>query len=196
MEMCDMPMKPFTTATTLPVWVHAACATGTVGFFQWIKGRLDAGYAASGHPVDYFTGQTAFSGPVVKEYYGHMQDAGTLDIYVRTQMIDFGFILAMIGIGVFVFTLLARAGRAGSFSRRVGLLAGLSIVTGALCDAIENGISFIMLANPAGFADWLALPYSTFASVKFALITLGMALILLSLVTALSGRLLRRPALG
>lgn len=191
-----MLMKPFTTAIALPVWAHAACAAGTVGFFQWIKGHLDASYAASGHPVDYFTGQTAFSGPVIKEYYGHMQDAGTLDIYIRTQMIDFGFILAMIGVGVFIFTLLARLGRAGSFSRRVGLLAGLSIATGALCDAIENGISFIMLANPAGFADWLALPYSAFASIKFALIAFGMLLVLVSLVTAVAGRLIKRPAIG
>lgn len=182
--------------TRLPLAVHAAASVAAIGYFQWIKGALDRSYAASNHPVDYATGQTSFDGGVIKGYYAQMEAAGTLDVYVTTQLIDFGFILGMMCIALFVCTLIARLARQGSFARKAGLFAGVSILAGALCDAIENGISFIMLADPAGFADWLALPYSAFASVKFALITLGMLLVLVSLVTAIAGRLIKRPAIG
>lgn len=191
-----MANNPLARITTLPVLQHGAAAIASLGFFQWIKGRLDASYAASQHPVDYATGQTTFSGPLIKEYYATMQQAGTLDRYVTTQLIDFGFIVGMACIALFVCTLIARISRAGSMGRRIGLWAGVSILLGATCDAIENGISFIMLANPTGFADWLAIPYSGFASVKFALIALGMLLVLISLAAALLGRILRKPALG
>lgn len=191
-----MPLQNLNRVTHLSLALHAAAAAATIGYFRWIQGVLDRSYAASGHPVDYATGQTTFDGGAIKDYYAQMQTKGTLDVYVTTQLIDFGFILGMILIAMFVFTLIARLGRDGSFARKTGLLAGLSVIAGALCDAVENGISFIMLANPAGFADWLALPYSTFASVKFALITLGMALVLVSLISSLIGRVMKRPSIG
>lgn len=191
-----MLIKFLNTVTQQPLWTHAAAAVGTITYFQWIKGRLDSSYARSLHPVDYATGQTTFSGPTIKGYYATMSEAGTLDIYVRTQLIDFGFILAMICIAAFVCTLVARLSRAGSLGRRVGILAGLSVMIGAVCDAIENGWSFVMLANPVGFADWLAIPYSTFACVKFALVALGMLLLIVSLGMAILGRLLHKPTIA
>lgn len=191
-----MPLTKMNCVTHLPVVLHGAAAVAAVGYIQWIKGVLDRSYAASSHPVDYATGQTAFDGGVIKGYYAKMEAAGTLDIYVTTQLIDFGFILGMVCIALFVCTLVARLGRAGSFARKMGLIAGVSILAGALCDAIENAISFKMLANPSGFPDWLALPYSTSASVKFALIALGMLLLLVSLASGVLGRALNRPALG
>lgn len=182
--------------TTRPLWQHAAAAIGTIGYFQWIQGTLNASYAASGHPVDYATGQTSFDGPTIKGYYATMADQDTLNIYTQTQLIDFGFILAMVLIGLCVTTLIARLGRMGSWGRRIGIWAGISIIAGAICDAIENGWSFIMLANPTGFADWIALPYSTFAVIKFGLIAFGMLLILISFITSILGRVLDKPALG
>lgn len=65
---------------------------------------------------------------------------------------------------------------------RWSLGAGLSVMLGATFDAIENLISFVMLANPQGFANWIALPYSGFSAAKFALITLGMALLIAALM--------------
>ncbi|HMQ58763.1 MAG TPA: hypothetical protein PKE65_09460 [Rhizobiaceae bacterium] len=171
-------------------------ATATLAAFQATKSVLDASYAASKHPVDYATGQTTFSGPRIKEYYATMLDAGTLDIYRMTQLIDFGFIAAMACMGLFVCSLIARIGRDGSWARRIGFWAAGAIVLGALSDAIENAWSFVMLANPTGFADWLALPYSGFASAKFALITLGMVLTIASLLTGLAGRLAGKPQIG
>lgn len=180
----------------LPVLVHVALAAVSILWFQWAKGLLDASYAASLHPVDYMTGQTSFSGEAVKGYYATMSDAGTLDVYVTTQLIDFGFILGFLGIGLFVCTLIARLNRPLSFGRKLGVLAGLAFVFGGLSDMIENGWSFVMLANPSTFADWLALPYSTFAVLKFGLITFGLGLSLASLVLAPAGRALNKPNIG
>ncbi|RYG90002.1 hypothetical protein EU803_15405 [Loktanella sp. IMCC34160] len=182
--------------TELPVAVHATLAAISVLWFQWAKGMLDASYAASLHPVDFATGQTSFSGETIKSYYAVMTDAGTLDIYVRTQIIDFGFILGFLGIGLFVCTLIGRLSRDGGFGRRMGRLAGLVFVAGGICDMIENGWSFVMLANPITFADWLAIPYSTFAALKFGLITLGIALAIVSLLSAVVGRGLDKPNIG
>lgn len=125
-----------------------------------------------------------------------MIETGTLDIYRTTQLIDFGFILAIACMGIFVCTLIARAARDGSWGRRLGLIAGLCAIAGALSDAVENGWSFVMLANPLGFANWLALPYSGFASLKFALITLAMLCLLTSVVLAATGRLTGKPKIG
>lgn len=191
-----MTTSIFQRATELPIWTHSIAAIGTIGFFRFIQGKLDASYAASLHPVDYFTGQTSFSAETIKGYYAQMQGTETLDIYWQTQVIDFGFILAMVCMGLFVSTLIARLSRPESLGRRFGIYGGLSVTLGAICDAIENGWSFIMLANPTGFADWLALPYSGFASIKFAFITLGMLLTLLSIVSSGIGRAANKPSIG
>ncbi len=184
------------TVTTIPLWTHAAAVALTIVWFQWIKAKLDASYAASLHPVDYATGQTTFNGETIKTYYAAMSQTGTLDIYVKTQLIDFGFVLAFVCIGLFLCTFIARLSRPDSYGRTAGLFSGIAIITGAAFDAIENGWSFLMLANPTGFADWLAIPYSLFAVLKFGCITLGMVLVIISLVLAGIGRVSSAPRLG
>lgn len=182
----------------LPLKAHATLALVLILWFQWAKGKLDASYVASQHPVDYMTGQTTFNGETVKGHYAAMSDAGTLDIYGKTQLIDFGFILGFIGIGLFVITLLARLNRAESLRLNLGPFAGLSFVLGAFSDGIENGWSFVMLANPSNFADWIgiAIPYSIFAVLKFGLVTLGLGLTIACLISAVVGRALRKPNIG
>jgi len=54
-------------------------------------------------------------------------------------------------------------------------LAGIS-------DAIENLISFILLASPLDFPNWLAIPYSAVAVIKFGFWTIGMVWLAISLV--------------
>jgi len=98
--------------------------------------------------------------------------------------------------GLFVFTLIARAACDGSWGRRMGLFASFCALAGALSDAIENGLSFIMLANPTEFPNWLAVPYSGFASLKFALITLGMFCLIVGIVLTVIGRLTGKLNLG
>ena len=191
-----MLISTFKKIAALPIWTHRISAIATIVAFQWIKGKLDASYAASRHPVDYFTGQTSFNAETIKGYYAQMQSTGTLDVYRTTQLIDFGFLLTMACIGLFVCTLIARLSRKDSFGHKVGLYGGISVTLGAICDAIENGWSFVMLANPTGFADWLAYPYSGFASIKFALITFGMLLILISVLSSVIGRVTKKPSIG
>lgn len=181
---------------SLRLWIHLGLVVLSFVGFQAVKAQLDASYAASQHPVDYATGQTTFSGPAIKGFYAHMQEAGTLDIYLRTQIIDFGFILAVMCLGWCLATLVARGARAGSLARKVGNGAACLAVAGAGMDALENAVSFVMLSNPQGFADWLAYPYSGFAVAKFALLTLAMLTLLVSLLLNATGRLIGRPALG
>ncbi|WP_146188691.1 hypothetical protein [Pseudoprimorskyibacter insulae] len=178
--------------TKLPLLAHAAATVAAFVAFNQIKARLDALYAASRHPVDYATGQTTFDAGKIKSYYAQMQDFGTLDIYAATQRFDFLFILSMAAFGGCLATLVARASRPGTIGRNLGLAAGISLLTGCVMDVLENLISFALLANPQGFADWLALPYSAFAALKFAAITLAMGMVLASAVFAVVARLTRR----
>lgn len=174
----------FTPILSLPWRLHALLAALSFMWLQWIKGVLDASYAASNHPVDYATGQTGFDAGLIKSYYAHMQDMGTLNIYFQTQLIDFGFILGVALMGVCLCTLVARLSPQSSWGRHMGLIAAICALIGAACDATENLISFVMLANPAEFANWLALPYSAFAVVKFAMISCAMVCVVGSLMLA------------
>ncbi|GLQ33833.1 hypothetical protein GCM10007939_01160 [Amylibacter marinus] len=181
---------------SLPVWAHLAGLVASIAWFKTAKTHLDKSYTASQHPVDFFTGQTTFNSETIKGYYAVMQDAGTLGIYVRTQILDYAFILGLLLMGLFFATGIARAARAGSWGRSIGRWAATSIALGALCDAIENAWSFVMLANPHDFASWLALPYSGFAAAKFALLTLGMALLCVTIASVVLGRIMGREAIG
>lgn len=184
--------------TQLPLILHVGMTLAAFGAFQAVRLRLDASYAASGHPVDYATGQTTFDAERIKGFYAHMQDLGTLDIYLRTQIIDFGFIAMMMAFGLCLGTLVARAGADGSWGRRIGFLAAVLAVTGASFDVLENLVSFVMLADPQDFPAWLALPYSGFAVAKFICLTAAMGLVpvslITSLVTAISGRIAGRKS--
>ncbi len=183
-------------AIKLPLLSNVIALAVTVFAFILIKSKLDEKYAASNHPVDYATGQTSFNGETIKGYYQTMIDAGTLDIYWQTQFIDFGFIVAIFCIGLFTGALVARFARVGSWGRKLGRFAAFAIIMGALCDVIENLISFVMLSNPVNFQSWIALPYSGFAVLKFLLITLGVLGVLASILMTLIGRLAQRPKIG
>ena len=192
----EFPVKIFEKLTNLPIWAHGLCLVGSFAAFNLVKARLDALYAASGHPVDYATGQTTFDAARVKGFYDVMDQAGTLGIYVQTQVFDYVFMVTLAVFGGMLGTFVARAGRPGSWARRIGIVAALAAIIGAVMDALENAVSFVMLADPAGFADWLVLPYSGFAAIKFALIGLALVSVAACLIVAALGRMLARPSLG
>ena len=191
-----MIMKLVSKVIGMPLWSNIIALPIIFAAFNWIKSKLDSSYAASNHPVDYATGQTSFNGETIKGYYQTMIDAGTLDIYWQTQFIDFGFIVAIFCIGLFTGALVARFARVGSWGRKLGRFAAFAIIMGALCDVIENLISFVMLSNPVNFQHWIALPYSGFAALKFLLITLGVFGVLASILMTAIGRLAQRPKIG
>lgn len=177
----------------LPLAAHMAAAALSFGAFQWVKGRLDASYAASGHPVDYATGQLAFDARTIESYYAHMIEAGTLQVYWQTQFIDFGFIAAVMAVSLLFGTLAARFGerinRLGVWGWRLGIAAAILGVSGAAFDALENLLSFLILASPQAIPQPLALAYSTAAAVKFALLTTAMICLLLSIMAGAAGRI-------
>lgn len=177
----------------LPLLVHVIAAGAAFGLFHWVKAWLDASYEASRHPVDYATGQLAFDAGVIEGYYAHMVEAGTLDIYWRTQFIDFGFIAAVMAVSVLFGTLAARLGGRvngiGVWGWRLGLAAAVLGVAGASFDILENLLSFVMLARADAIPQPLAIAYSTAAAIKFALLTAAMASLLLSVLAGAAGRI-------
>lgn len=172
-----------------PVWAQVLATGGAMAAFVAVKARLDASYAASGHPVDFATGQLAFDADLIAGYYRVMQEAGTLGIYWRTQMIDFGFIAAVAVMSVLLAALVARIGRAGSLARWFGRATALAGLGGAGFDAVENLISFVMLARPEAIMQAMALIYSSAAAIKFGLLTLAMAGLVITLVLSVISRL-------
>jgi hypothetical protein len=69
--------------------------------------------------------------------------------------------------------------------------AALISAIAPLADAVENGISFIMLANPTGFEPLLAIAYSCVAAVKFGMFTFAYLAAVSGLVAALYYRATR-----
>ena len=155
---------------------------------QW----LDKSYADSEFPVPFYEGQTTFDALETKRHFQVLLDHGTLDMFWQTQLIDFVYIFA-----TFVFTVLVMAAiykmLAYSTSlQRFSWLMLLLMPLNAIMDVLENLVSFAMLANPTGFADWLVIPYSSFAVAKFALYLIGyiwiVVAVLIKLTHSMRGR--------
>lgn len=172
---------------------HICAAASAFGAFNWVKGRLDESYAASGHPVDFATGQLAFDAALIESYYAHMIGGGTLDVYWQTQVIDFGFIAAVMAVSLLFGTLAARFAdgslRVGIWGRHLGLAAAVLGMAGAGFDAVENLVSFAMLANPQTIPQPLALAYSSAAAIKFGLLTLAMLALVASILAGAAARI-------
>ena len=189
-------MSLFTRIMATPVALHGAATVAAFFGLGAVQGRLDALYAQSNHPVDYATGQTTFDAVQIKGFYADMQGEGTLDVYMQTQQFDFLFLACMGLFGLLFGTFVARFARTGSWGRKSGLFAAGLAVFGALCDATENLISFVMLTDPQGFLAWLALPYSGFAVVKFGAIALAMLTVLVAIILVAFGRATDRPTIA
>ncbi len=91
--------------------------------------------------------------------------------------------------------LIARLFPAASKGRRwMEVAAALSTIA-PIADALENLVSYVMLAQPADFSPGLALVYSSLAALKFAMFTFAYAAAVLGMVAALGMMLSRRLAL-
>jgi hypothetical protein len=134
---------------------------------------LNASYAASGFPVPYHVAQLSFNAQRIKGWYAFLIEKGTLGVYWQTQFIDFAFIATVLVLHVSVLWLVSRLFAPGTRGRRWMLAVAALSAIAPLADAAENGVSFLMLADPSGFADGLALVYSSLAAVKFAFFTLA-----------------------
>lgn len=180
----------------LSPWALGGLALVGLGAMWAVLQPLEAAYGASGHPVDHVTGQTAFRAEIIKGYFARMQAVGDLGQYRRSQMFDYGFMLAILWTGWSLGALAARLARPGSLARRAGIAAMYCVAAGVAMDACENAVSLVMLADPAGFAGWLAVVYSGFAVLKFALLALAGLAFVMSLLLNATGRRNGRPASG
>ena len=136
-------------------------------------------------PAFWFT----FSGPELKSHYAILLDQGTMDTFIRTQYLDYGL---MISTGLFFFMMavvVARPHQVNSFWRRFGFITALILVASSLMDVMENAILLIMLSNPLEFPDGLAIVYSSFATAKVSLVSIGFACWVLTLIALVVSRL-------
>ncbi len=119
---------------SINIYLHFVLAFVAFMLYGYTNAVLAESYAASQFPVPYYEGQTAFSGELIKEYYAVMIEAETLDIYWRTQFVDYTFILSVILMGLLLPSFIARLHRKGSW-----------LYKGTMCDfyAINSAIAVV-----------------------------------------------------
>ncbi len=137
----------------------------------WATNLLNTAYAASRFPVPYWQAQLSFDHLKLKGWFEFLIKNQTLDLYVQAQFIDFVFIASVLVLHMAALLSLSRAVPANSNARVALIWAALLSAIAPLADAVENGISFIMLANPTSFEPLLAITYSCAAAVKFGMFT-------------------------
>lgn len=174
------------------VWQALASAVSFM-LYGMSSSILEASYAASKFPVPYYVGQTSFDAIKVKSWYKFLLDAGTMDVYFKTQLIDFAFIATVIVAGFVIWTLIANL-HSNIFFKQWGYRAAFLLPLAGLFDVFENVVSFFMIANPVNFPDGIVFVYSSFAVVKFmfwflALSWLSISMIAL-IVTKMASRIL------
>jgi len=144
-------------------------------FNLWATGVLNASYAASGFPVPYHEAQLSFSAAALKGWYAVLEAQGRLGLYVQTQHIDSLFILSTLMLHTGALALVGRLYAPSGRGRRWMASAALLSAVAPLADQCENLVSYVMLADPTGFDPALALVYSSFAALKFAMFVFAYA---------------------
>ncbi|TVP71181.1 MAG: hypothetical protein EA339_10665 [Rhodobacteraceae bacterium] len=173
----------------LPVWLHLALIGAASLASLRLSAQVDALYRASGHPAGHMRGQLSFSAETMIQHFAVMHDAGTLDLYRQSQILDFALIACYAVLALVTGMLLARLGGPGSLGRRLGLAgAGLGLA-GAAADLLENLTSLHMLAQPQEIATLTAIVYSSFAALKFLCLLIAGGVLIAALVVGLAERL-------
>ena len=152
---------------------------------------LNQSQAASKLPVPYYVAQLSFNPSQLKAWYAGMLQQGTLDVYLRTQHIDFLFILSTLALHVLALLWLSRAFAPASRLRRWMSGAACLSAIAPLADACENLVCYAMLARPLDFPDALAYVYSSCSTVKFAFFVFAYGVGVAGLVAAAVVRIRR-----
>ena len=150
-------------------WVLLAAAALAINFVA--TDFLNSAYAASGFPVPYWEAQLSFDHEKLKGWYGFLMGKQALGRYLYAQYVDFAFIGSVLVLHPSALLAVSRAFPPLSRYRQAMIWAALLSMIAPLADAVENAISFIMLANPTSFEPMLALAYSSVAALKFAMFT-------------------------
>lgn len=152
---------------------------------------VEISFAATNYPVSLLEAQLAFSGTAIKSHYATLLAQGTFDQFVLTQVIDFAWIIGLMLTLFFAHVAIARGQPAGSHWRQLALRLAVIAPLIAAADAIENAVSFVMLADPTSFPDWLAVLYSGLAAIKWSWAVIGVSLIAIQLGALASLRMRR-----
>ncbi len=146
---------------------------------------LNASYSSSQFPVPYFEAQLSFDHLKLKAWYAELIAKGTLSTYIRTQHIDFVFIVSVLFLHFFAILFVAKLIPIGSKWHKLALIAALLSAIAPLADALENLVSYLMLTNPLDFNSYLAIIYSSFAAIKFGFFTFAYVAVIVGLLVAL-----------
>ncbi|MCE2903113.1 MAG: hypothetical protein ACK6DP_04265 [Gemmatimonas sp.] len=166
-----------------------------VGGLAW----ANALYARSGFPPRLIEGQLAFDAARTKGWYGALIARGTLDVYQRTQWVDFLFIAGLLATLFVLHVMFAKARHDAPGWQRLALWLAVLGPAIASADLWENTVTLTMLRAPLTFPAWLASLASTLSAIKWGWSVIGTSLVLVQLVALVWHRLTRgrgmRPAI-
>jgi hypothetical protein len=146
---------------------------------------LNASYIDSKFPVPYYEAQLSFDHLKLKAWYAVLISKGTLANYLQTQHIDFVFIVSVLLLHFFALLFVAKLIPPAVKWHQFILIAALLSTIAPLSDALENGVSYLMLMNPLDFSSHLALIYSSFAATKFAFFVFAYIAVIVGFTAAL-----------
>lgn len=157
--------------TTLGLAVGLAIAAIAAVLAQVL---LQRSFAAVDHPVSLAEANITADAATVRGWYRVLVGQGTLDQLVFTERIDYLWMIAL-GTTVVLATLLAARllrFRNPLASRRLRRLAPWTALAPGI-DGVENVLSLIMLSDPFGFPDHLAVAHAWISRLKLAAILLA-----------------------
>ena len=166
-----------------PISMQGIISLLAFGLYGLTSYFLETSYVKSKFQVPYYIQQTCFDAHKIKKWYAYMLEEETFGIYIQTQFIDFAFIVAVIIAGFAIWTFIANLHKNGSFFNKVGLIMAFALPLAGGFDILENLVSFFMITSPNNFPNWLVLPYSTFAVLKFTVWGIGIVWLLISTIS-------------
>ncbi len=145
---------------------------------------LNTSYTASLFPVPYYEAQLSFSPTKIQGWYSFLIEHEALSKYIQTQNLDFVFIVSTLFLHFFALLLISRLFPVSSTWRSGMIVVAIVSSLAPLADALENGVSYIMMANPLHFPAYLAYIYSTFSAIKFSMFAFAYIAFIVGLVAS------------
>ena len=175
----------------LATWQWWVLGIIAMAISQYTMGWLNGLYAQTLFPVSFMEGQTAFHGPTIKGYYAFLLEKGTFGQYYFVQIVDYLFMMTVFASNALLCIAVYRSMPEVRGLKAIALFMVFTAPQAATFDALENAVSFIMLADPTQFADWLAYPYSSFAVAKFMVFSLAYIWIALGILIGAGAQAVR-----
>ena len=151
-------------------------------------------YAQSGFSPRLIEGQLAFDAAMTRSWYGALIEQGTLDIYWRTQWVDFIFIAGLLATLFILHLIIAKARRNEPDWQRLALWLAVLGPAIATADIWENLLTLMMLSAPTSFPVWLATLASILSAVKWGWAVIGTSLVVVQLIALVWHRMGGRHA--